>query len=394
MRMLNIDKSNWKKVSLSDVIYKTENNDKLNAKNLFKKFIKAEHLDAESLNIKNFGDQDNDELPPTFYKIFKSGQILYPTRNPHLRRAALAHFNGICGEKTLTLSVNEDVGDYRFIAFLFHSNSFYTHTTNCIVGSTNPHVRWRDVASYELLLPPKEQQAELADLLWAMDEVIEKDLSLMEKYKAYYFKSINELTSRRNQYCNKEYVLSSLGETYNGLNGKTKGDFGEGERYINYLNVYKNFEIDENEYDLVKISGSEKQNQVRFGDIIFTGSSETPDEVGITAVVLKDLKNYYLNSFCFGFRLFDFKKLDPRYAKFLFRNSEIRHFLNLRAQGSTRFNLSKTDLKNKLTLFLPDIDKQTEIFNHLNDLESNISLLRSKLTSSKTLQKTLINQIF
>lgn len=139
--MLKIDKSKWRKVSLSDVVFKTEKNDKLNAKNLYKKFIKAEHLDAESLNIKKNGNQDIDELPPTFYKIFKESQILYPTRNPHLRRASLAHFDGICGEKTLTLSANEEIADIKFIAFLFHSNSFYTHTINCIIGSTNPHVR-------------------------------------------------------------------------------------------------------------------------------------------------------------------------------------------------------------------------------------------------------------
>ena len=106
------------------------------------------------------------------------------------------------------------------------------------------------------------------------------------------------------------------------------------------------------------------------------------------------MRNYYLNSFCFGFRLFDFSKLDPRYAKFLFRNSEIRNFLNLRAQGSTRFNLSKTDLKNKLILHLPDVEKQLEIYNNLNDLELNVSKLKSKLQSSKALQKALINQMF
>ena len=233
------------------------------------------------------------------------------------------------------------------------------------VGGLSPTINWSDLKHQEFLLPPKEQQAELAELLWAMDEVIEKDLEVILRYKVFYHKNINELTSKKNKYCKNEYLLNDLGETYNGLNGKTKIDFGEGERYINYLNVYRNFEINENEFDLVIINSNENQNQVKYGDIIFTGSSETPDEVGLTSVVLKDLRNYYLNSFCFGFRLFDFSKLDPRYAKFLFRNSEIRNFLNLRAQGSTRFNLSKTDLKNKLILHLPDVEKQLDIYNNL-----------------------------
>ena len=179
---IKIDKSEWKPVKLSDVVTKQEENDRENAKNRFDRFLKVEHMDAESLHIKRWSSQENgDEINPTFYKIFRKGQVLFPTRNPHLRRTALASFDGVCGEKTLTLKSNDELILPAFLPFLFHSESFYAHTTSSIIGSTNPHCRWRDVANYEFLLPHKEQQAELAKLFWSIDEVIETELDILKK---------------------------------------------------------------------------------------------------------------------------------------------------------------------------------------------------------------------
>jgi type I restriction enzyme S subunit len=158
---LTINKNNWIKVKLGDVFAKREENDKENARNRFDRFLKVNNMDAESLHVKRWESQTNgDELNPTFYKIFRKGQILFPTRNPHLRRTVLASFDGICGEKTLTLEPNEEFIIKEFMPFLFHSESFYAHTAGAIIGSTNPHCRWRDVANYEFLLPPIDQQAE------------------------------------------------------------------------------------------------------------------------------------------------------------------------------------------------------------------------------------------
>lgn len=394
----NIDKDNWSIVRLGDVFTKQEENDKENAGERFDRFLKVDHMDAESLHIKRWSSQKKgDELNPTFYKIFRKGQILFPTRNPHLRRTALASFDGICGEKTLTLESNKELLNSEFIPFLFHSDSFYNHTTNAIVGSTNPHVRWRDVANYEFLLPPKEQQGQLAKLLWAMDEVIEKQVENKIKHELFYKRFLFDSVSGKlsNQFNNwYEHLFGELGESFGGLNGKTKKDFGEGSPFVNYMNVFSNSKIDPSKVDYVKIKNGEKQNELRYGDILITGSSETPQELGMSSVVLDDLKGYFLNSFCFGFRLNDFKTLLPEYARFLMRGEEVRKFMFKRAQGSTRFNLSKTTVKEKLKIVLPKIDEQKQIADKLEFMENNISSFESKISSSKALQKSLINQVF
>src|SRR5690606_14351013 len=294
-----INKDNWEKVTLGDVVFEPKETAKDIIKEGFKHIVGLEHIESGDVHLRNSLSNDNDT---TFTKVFRAGDILFGRRRAYLKKAAQASFDGVCSGDITVMRVKDKL-NVRLLPFVIHNDRFFDYAVKHSAGGLSPRVKFKDLASYEFLLPPKEQQAELADLLWAMDTVIEKDLEVIKKYNAFYLKSINEKTSKNNEYCKYEYLLSSLGETYNGLSGKTKIDFGEGERYINYLNVYKNYEINENEFDLVKITANENQNLVKYGDIIFTGSSETPDEVGITSVVLKDLKNYYLNSFCFGFRL-------------------------------------------------------------------------------------------
>ena len=91
-------------------------------------------------------------------------------------------------------------------------------------------------------------------------------------------------------------ALGELGKFYGGLTGKSKKDFENGnETLITYKNVYLNPAVDINPDDRVKISVGEKQRTLEYGDVIFTGSSETPDECGFSSVVTeKPTKKLYL----------------------------------------------------------------------------------------------------
>ncbi|MCV5632786.1 restriction endonuclease subunit S, partial [Escherichia coli] len=87
-----------------------------------------------------------------------------------------------------------------------------------------------------------------------------------------------------------------------GLTGKTKEDFGAGKPYIPYINIFKNSRIDIQNLEYVQVNDDERQSVVKYGDIFFTTSSETPEEVGMSSVLLEEVSEVFLNSFCFGFR--------------------------------------------------------------------------------------------
>src|SRR5690606_1341525 len=148
--------------------------------------------------------------------------------------------------------------------------------------------------------------------------------------------------------------LGELGGTYSGLSGKNKDDFGEGFPYIPYKNIFQNSIIDISFVGFVKIKPNESQNKVKFGDLFFTTSSETANEVGMCSVLLEEVEDVYLNSFCFGFRFNDFKLIDPKFSSYHFRGEKVRKRITILAQGSTRFNLSKSELQ-KLQIPIPPL---------------------------------------
>lgn len=182
--------------------------------------------------------------------------------------------------------------------------------------------------------------------------------------------------------------LGSLGKTFTGLSGKSKDDFGEGFPYIPYKNVFQNSVIDISFMDFVKIKSDENQSQVKFGDLFFTTSSETADEVGMCSVLLEEVENMYLNSFCFGFRFDDFKLLDPKFSSYLFRGEQIRKEITLLAQGSTRFNLSKSELQ-KLKIPIPPLPEQLKIASILETWDNAIKINKKILDNLELMKKVM-----
>ena len=188
-----------------------------------------------------------------------------------------------------------------------------------------------------------------------------------------------------------EFMLNELGETYSGLAGKTAKDFECGNSFfVPYLNIFENTIVDVNKLEQVDIKPHENQNLVRYGDIFFTTSSETPEEVGMSSVFLADVNDTYLNSFCFGFRLYDFKKLLPFFAAYYLRSDYMRTILNNLAQGATRFNISKTLLmKSKIKIPSSAVEQQA-IADILSAADKEIDLLEQELAQQEQKKKSLM----
>lgn len=249
------------------------------------------------------------------------------------------------------------------------------------------------------VFPPLPKQEKIAGILGTWDEAIEKLSSLIEQKKLLKKGLMQRLLTgktRLNGFTQhwQKIRLGKIGTTYTGLSGKNKDDFGKGAYFIPYMNIYQNNKIDPKQLELVDISDNENQNTVQYGDIFFTTSSETPEEVGFASVLLfKPEQKIYLNSFCFGYRLNDFDTLLPNYASFLFRSNQIRKTMYKLAQGATRFNLSKNELM-KEELYIPsDISEQQAIADVLLTADDEINLLNQKLEALKEQKKGLMQQL-
>lgn len=175
-------------------------------------------------------------------------------------------------------------------------------------------------------------------------------------------------------------TLDEISSIYGGLTGKGKADFENGNAlYVPYKNIFNNIEVDFNNLETVNVSDDEKQYTIKYGDVLFTGSSETAEEAGMSsAVTTKTEQKIYLNSFSFGLRFNDDVELLPEFSKFLFRTLSIRKEIVKSASGVTRFNISKARFK-KIKIPIPPLPVQTEIVKILDALTALTSELTSEL---------------
>ena len=205
---------------------------------------------------------------------------------------------------------------------------------------------------------------------------------------------IKGLNNHLYQQCGNEIETSfvDLGVSYSGLSGKTAADFGSGKPFITYLNVYSNNVIDKTSYQYVRIGNNEKQSIVRYGDVLFTLSSETPEEVGIGSVYLGN-ENVYLNSFCFGIHIINTKIAFPPYLSYYVSSTPFRKFIYPYAQGSTRFNLCKEDFE-KASIKLPSLENQKRIYSILSHIESKTETEKSLLDLYNSQKQYLLRQMF
>ena len=181
-----------------------------------------------------------------------------------------------------------------------------------------------------------------------------------------------------------------MGDTFTGLSGKTKEDFGHGDaKFVTYVNVFSN--PISNPYGTENVEIDSKQKEVKYGDVFFTTSSETPEEVGMSSVWLENTENVYLNSFCFGYR--PTVKFDPYYLAFMLRSPVVRQKFMFLAQGISRYNISKNKVMDMLVP-IPTLEEQKKIGAFFKELNTLITLHQRKLEHLQEQKKSLLQQMF
>jgi type I restriction enzyme S subunit len=219
-----------------------------------------------------------------------------------------------------------------------------------------PALNKKELVAVRLPVPPIEVQREIVRVLstfLSLQVELEAELGSRRRQYAYYRDSLLAFPESGDE--TRWVALGDIGSLFGGLTGKTKADFVSGDaRYVSYMNVFENISTNVLPHDMVKVAEGERQRRLKRGDILFTGSSETPDECGMSSVLTTEPPEpLYLNSFCIGFRPDGLDLLDPEYAKHLFRSSVMRRQIVRTANGVTRFNVSKQRLAKVLVPIPP-----------------------------------------
>ena len=249
-------------------------------------------------------------------------------------------------------------------------------------------------------LPPLPEQQRIAEALSDVDGMISSLEKLIAKYKSIKTACLQQMFPQNGETVPRmrlpgftgaweQRKLGEMGQTYTGLSGKTKDDFGHGQaRFVTYMNVYSNPISNPEMTEPIEIDP--KQNEVEVGDVFFTTSSETPEEVGMSSVLLEKRGKTYLNSFCFGFR--PSEKIDSYYLAYMLRSESARAKITLLAQGISRYNISKNKVM-EIAVSLPSLDEQKMIGQYFCQLDNLITLHQRKLEKVQKIKQGMMQQL-
>lgn len=395
----NLDKSTWKTYRFDEIAKNISERIDPNNTDLGV-YIGLEHIDSDSIHIKRTGTPD--DVNGQKLRCYP-GDVIFGRRRAYQRKAAISTMDGFCSAHSLVLRANPDVIEPKLFPFFLHSDLFMHRAIDISVGSLSPTINWGTLKHQEFLLPPKHQQIQLAELLWAIDEVIEKDLTTLNKLSLTLDSDIESkihgvtLTGHTIQQVidklseHKEVgTLSQFGKIFKGK-GIAKSEVVDiglpcvryGELYTKHhrlIRKFHSFITDESATNSIKL----KKN-----DVLFAGSGETIAEIGKSAAFITD-EEVYAGGDILIFRPYD---MDGVYLGYLLNSQLVRQQLNKYGTGATVMHIYASDIE-KIKIPILKKEGQINIGQHLESIANSILMLKNKISSSKSLQKSLINQIF
>ncbi|MBC3863750.1 restriction endonuclease subunit S [Undibacterium jejuense] len=376
INLRNLDKSDWKPFRFDQIVKNISERVEPGETDL-EIYIGLEHIDAESIHIKRFGQPSDVEGQKL--KCYP-GDVIFGKRRAYQRKASVVTTEAICSAHAFVLRANPEVIDPRLLPFFLHSDLFMHRAVDISAGGLSPTINWSILKIQEFILPPKEQQSELANLFWEMDEVIEQNLSVMEKLKiskkCFVYESFKK--------ANEVKKISELGEVITGTTPSTSDDgfWGGSIPFISpaeiddspYIKNYVRFLTEE---------GAQKSRKIPPNSILTVCIGSTIGKVAINK--LECCSNQQINA------LIPKKQYSSIYILYLLRFHKSRI---LARTGTTAVPIiNKTEFGSiKLRILC---EKDRAIFEEIiGSIEASVDSIELKLDSSKALQKSLINEVF
>ncbi len=296
--------------------------------------------------------------------------------------------------------INQD-NDAEFVFQSTLSANYEKYIRITSQRSGQPGVNAQEYGGYPLLVPRKEEQQKIGYFLRGLDHLInlhQRKCDEAKELKKYMLQKMFPQNGKKIPKIRfagftddwEQHKLGEAGQTYTGLSGKTKEDFGHGQaRFVTYMNVFSNPVSDPEMTEPIEIDP--RQNEVQVGDVFFTTSSETPEEVGMSSVLLEKQGTTYLNSFCFGFR--PTEQFDSYFLAYMLRSEPIREQIILLAQGISRYNISKNKVM-EITVSVPSLNEQRYVGKYFRNLDYLITLHQRKFDELKEVKKFMLQNMF
>ena len=359
-------------------------------------------------------------LPDNFegYNIIDRNDIVLRLtdlqNDQHSLRVGLSHERGIITSAYCSIRVRgAESPNYLY---------YYLHTFDIAKGfygmgsGVRQGLNWDGLKYIKILLPPQHEQDRISVFLnqktLEIDSMLSKTISSIEEYKKLKQAVITQAVTkgvrgeREMKDSGVDYIgkipsewffckLRNVGDTQNGIS-KSSEFFGKGFPFVSYSDVYKNYSLPFAVSGLVESTPEEQERySVKEGDIFFTRTSETIEEVGFSCVCEKDIPNATFAGFLIRVRPFS-DKLHTPYAKYYFRSSHLRFYLVKEMNLVTRASLGQSLLKS-MPVLLPPLEEQKEIADYLDakcaEIDGLIAKKEQLVKELESYKKSLIYEV-
>lgn len=368
---LQLDKSNWTPVKFGDVVKEPKENCKDPIAEGVGHVVGLEHITSGDIHLRNSASI---EESTTFTKKFSKGDVLFGRRRAYLKKAAQANFDGICSSDITVFRAKPNLLP-ELLPFIVNNEKFFDYAVKHSAGGLSPRVKFKDLANYEFLLPPKAEQARLTKLLWAMDEVIEREKSIFNsidilfKAKAKYISDNNNHEGQYKKIKEVSFIKDNMRRPLNSSErDMMKGDipYYGANGLVDHLDEF----IFDEELVLVAEDGG-NFNEFFSKEIAYrvSGKSWVNNHAHVLAANTKFVSTEWLF----------YSLVHKNILKYII--------------GTTRLKLNKSELEN-IRIWVPSEKLIEKLSCEMNQISRNRNIAYEKLSSSQSLQKSLINQIF
>lgn len=341
-------------------------------------YVGGEHIEPGELFIHNKGFIKGSTIGPMFYCGFKSGQILFVTRNPHLRKCSVAEFDGICSEKTFVIeTIDERILLQEYLASVMLSDDFWNYCEENKSGGVNYFLNWSTLADYEFELPSVEEQKVISDKVWAAYRLKESYKKLLaateEMVKSQFIEMFGDPLKNP-----KNYTQRKLGDVATLLNGRAykASELLSSGRYL-VLRVGNFFTNTDYYYSDLEL---EPDKYCDTGDILYSWSATLGAQIWKGGKVIY---HYHIWKV-----LFDENILNKEY--FCFMLNVMTDSLKQETHGSTMVHLTKDGMEKKF-IAIPPLELQRRFVSIAEQADKSGFELRKSIEAIDAVIKSLVN---
>ncbi len=355
-------------------------------------YVRGEDFVPAQIRLGSRSELGDGQHGPAFHMRFKKGDVLYVSRNPRLRKAAVADFDGICANTTYVCRADTTLLLQELLPFIMQTEGFSEYAKRHQRGSTNFYVNWSDIAPYEFMLPPMDEQHRLVKLLASIEDCLaslsEAELAATALENSRIEDALSSVTADRVFTVDK---LAPLGPK-NGLSPKVNAD-RSGYPTLSISAVRDGNIVAEGNTKYAEISASEAATfELKENDVLVVrgnGNKLLTGKCGIVDVVPNGC---FYPDLLIRLR-FDEKIIRSEFAVFQWNSQSTHNRLISRAKSTNGvWKINGADIR-KHALKVPEVEEQDALLEEIKAIRSARKSIAARKTAAQNLKSHVLRSM-